>query len=176
MDGSNEEVKNTEPAKAVKEERKEEKEVKEKKRNSQFYESTPRTNSKTVKSVYPSKKFERVSKEPLSKEGILDPLDLLEPVYEEVTRESALPKMREIRNIPMKKGRLKKRKFSEEREEVSLLSFKSIITIFFSINIFWCLFSLRRHFSFRGKARGPAPTSRFQNTTTPTTNASPSPP
>lgn len=106
-------------SKPTKEEKKEEKEVKEKKRNSQHVEPTPRTGSKPVRSTYLSKRSEKVIKEPLNKEGILDPLDLLEPVYEEVTKESAPPKVKEVKNIPLKKGKLKKRKFSEEREEVS---------------------------------------------------------
>ncbi|XP_018569988.1 longitudinals lacking protein, isoforms F/I/K/T-like isoform X2 [Anoplophora glabripennis] len=117
MDGSNEDVKTADSAKTLKEEKKEEKEVKEKKRNSQQVEPSPKTSSKALRSAHPSKKSEKISKEPLNKEGILDPLDLLEPVYEEVTKESAPPKVKEVKNIPFKKGKLKKRKFSEEREE-----------------------------------------------------------
>lgn len=130
IEGSNEEVKNTETTRAVKEEKKEEKEVKEKKRNSQFFDSTSKSNSKTVKSVYPTKKSEKIGKEPLSKGGILDPLDLLEPVYEEVTKESVPPRIKEIKNVPVKRGKLKKRKFSEEREEVSRIAIVISIVFF----------------------------------------------
>ncbi|KAJ8917348.1 hypothetical protein NQ315_002370 [Exocentrus adspersus] len=117
----NDEVKKEEPPKPPKEEKKEEKEIKEKKRTAQQnIEPTPRTSSRAVRSMYSSRKSERVTKEKetLSKRGILDPLDLLEPVYEEVTKDTMPPaKVREVKSVPVRRGKLKKRKFTDEHEE-----------------------------------------------------------
>ncbi|KAG5878379.1 hypothetical protein JTB14_020615 [Gonioctena quinquepunctata] len=67
-------------------------------------------------------RVEKINKE--LKSEFLDPLDLLEPVYEELTKEptqaTTLVKPKEIKTIPVRRSmtkRLKKRKMTEEREE-----------------------------------------------------------
>ncbi|KAJ8953714.1 hypothetical protein NQ314_007324 [Rhamnusium bicolor] len=125
-EGTTEESK---PAEPLKEEKKDERELKDRKKHPQpalpVEMPTPKTNSKSFKSSHTSKKtVEKVHKESIKNDDILDPLDLLEPVYEELTKESkpaSVPtKFKECKSMPIKKGlpkKLKKRKFSEEREE-----------------------------------------------------------
>lgn len=85
------------------------------------------------------KKIERADKtlikEAISKGDILDPFDLLEPVYEEVQKEPKPPctpnKTKEAtKNVPVKKGvqkKVKKRKISDDRDEVRIFTIKIYI-------------------------------------------------
>lgn len=85
--------------------------------------------SKLIKFKNPLKKSDKppksFSKESVSEKDILDPFDLLEPVYEEVQKEIKsvlpVPKIKENKNLPVKKSlakKVKKRKMTEERDEV----------------------------------------------------------
>lgn len=107
------------------------------KSNALFVEALPPkpSTSKVLRSSGSLKKIERADKllikETISKGDILDPLDLLEPVYEEVQKEpkppSMLNKAKEINKaVPVKKSvqkKVKKRKISDDRDEVSRMIF-----------------------------------------------------
>ncbi|XP_060534257.1 uncharacterized protein LOC132706761 isoform X2 [Cylas formicarius] len=109
----------------------------------------PSTSRSPAKSSYPHspKKFDRnkssqhsdilkeKEKTPLKKGDMIDPLDLLEPVYEEITKEPppllkpAIPlKLREVKHVPIKRNigkKVKKRRYVEDREESPPLMFQS---------------------------------------------------
>lgn len=102
------------------------------KANAQYTELLPpkATLSKVLRSSGTLKKIERsdklLIKEAISKGDILDPFDLLEPVYEEVQMEpkpASIPsKVKEAnRSVSLKKSvqkKIKKRKISDDRDEV----------------------------------------------------------
>lgn len=81
--------------------------------------------SKILKFRNPLRKSDKPSKtvikELVSKKDILDPFDLLEPIYEEVQKETRTIAPKENKSLPVKKNlakKVKKRKITEERDEV----------------------------------------------------------
>ncbi|KAJ8956243.1 hypothetical protein NQ318_014975 [Aromia moschata] len=125
QDGATEEIKSPELLKQPKEEKREEKETRERKKHPQGTQQgdmpapkMPRTSKSN------QRRGEKANREPPKADDILDPLDLLEPVYEELTKESkpssVQAKLKENKFVHAKRGlpkKFKKRKLPEEREE-----------------------------------------------------------